>query len=48
MDHLRAVDRVSGPGTWDIYALLDRGLEPRGPESMEQLVIDCLTPDDPL
>lgn len=31
-DHLRAVSRVYGPETWEVYDLLDRSLDPRSPE----------------
>jgi SAM-dependent methyltransferase len=43
-DHLRAVSRVYGPETWEVYALLDRSLDPRGPEVMLELAIERLTP----
>lgn len=43
-DHLRAVSRVYGPETWEVYDLLDRSLDPRGPEVMLALAIDRLTP----
>ncbi len=33
-DHLRAISRVYGAETWEVYDLLDRSLEPRGPEVM--------------
>jgi SAM-dependent methyltransferase len=43
-DHLREVSRVYGPETWDVYDLLDRGLDPRGPEAMLALATEQLTP----
>lgn len=43
-DHLRAVSRVYGPETWDVYDLLDRSLDPRGPELMLALATERLTP----
>jgi ubiquinone/menaquinone biosynthesis C-methylase UbiE len=43
-DHLRAVSRVYGPETWDVYDLLDRSLDPRGPEVMLALATEHLTP----
>jgi SAM-dependent methyltransferase len=42
--HLRAVSRVYGPETWDVYDLLDRSLDPRGPEVMLALATERLTP----
>ncbi|MGI9113330.1 MAG: class I SAM-dependent methyltransferase [Gaiellaceae bacterium] len=42
--HLRAVARVYGPETWDVYDLLDRSLDPRGPETMQALATERLTP----
>ena len=44
-DHLRAVSRVYGPETWDVYDLLDRSLSPRGPDSMLALATERLTPE---
>src|SRR5215218_3737533 len=43
-DHLRAVSRVYGPETWEVYDLLDQSLDPRGPEAMLALAADRLTP----
>jgi SAM-dependent methyltransferase len=43
-DHLGAVSRVYGPETWDVYDLLDRSLDPRGPETMLALATERLTP----
>jgi SAM-dependent methyltransferase len=42
-DHLRAVSRVYGPETWDVYELLDRSLDPRGPDVMLALAAERLT-----
>jgi len=33
-EHLQAVGRVYGPETWKVYDLLDRSLDPRGPEML--------------
>jgi ubiquinone/menaquinone biosynthesis C-methylase UbiE len=41
---LREVSRVYGPETWDVYDLLDRSLNPRGPEVMVALATEHLTP----
>jgi SAM-dependent methyltransferase len=43
-DHLRAVSRVYGPETWDVYDLLDRSLDPRGPDAMLGLATELLEP----
>jgi len=43
-DHLRAVSRVYGPETWDVYDLLDRSLNPSGPEVMLALATERPTP----
>lgn len=43
-DHLRAVSRVYGPETWKVYELLDRSLDPPGPESMLTFATERLTP----
>jgi ubiquinone/menaquinone biosynthesis C-methylase UbiE len=43
-DHLGAVSRVYGPETWEVYDLLDRSLDPRGPDTMLALGIERLTP----
>ena len=42
-DRLRAVSRVYGPETGEVYDLLDRSLDPRGPESMQALAVTHLT-----
>jgi SAM-dependent methyltransferase len=42
-DHLRALSRVYGPEAWDVYDLLDRSLDPRGPEAMMTLAAERLT-----
>jgi SAM-dependent methyltransferase len=42
--HLRAVSRVYGPETWDLYRFLDRSLAPRGPDAMHALAMTYLTP----
>jgi ubiquinone/menaquinone biosynthesis C-methylase UbiE len=43
-DHLRAVSRVYGPEAWDVYDLLDRSLDPRGPDLLLALATERLTP----
>ena len=43
-EHLRAVSRVYGPETWQVYDLLDRSLDPRGPDAMLALATERLTP----
>jgi SAM-dependent methyltransferase len=43
-DHLQAVSRVYGPETWRVYDLLDRTLNPRGPDAMLALASERLTP----
>ncbi len=43
-EHLRAVSRVYGPETWDVYELLDQSLEPRGPDSLPALALERLQP----
>jgi ubiquinone/menaquinone biosynthesis C-methylase UbiE len=42
-DHLRGVTRVFGPEAWEVYDLLDRSLDPRGPDSMVALATERLT-----
>jgi SAM-dependent methyltransferase len=43
-DHLRVVSRVYGPEAWDVYAALDRSLDPRGPDLMLALATERLAP----
>jgi SAM-dependent methyltransferase len=43
-DHLRAVTRVYGPETWDLYEILDRSIEPRSPDLMHGWAAEYLTP----
>jgi SAM-dependent methyltransferase len=43
-DPLRAVSRVYGPEAWDVYDLLDRSLDPRGPDLMLALAAERLAP----
>jgi SAM-dependent methyltransferase len=38
------VSRVYGPETWDVYELLDRSLDPRGPDALLELATERLTP----
>jgi hypothetical protein len=42
-DHLQAVERVYGPETWEVYHLLDRSLDPRGPEVLLSLAAQHLS-----
>jgi ubiquinone/menaquinone biosynthesis C-methylase UbiE len=41
-EHLRAVSRVYGPETWEVYDRLDTSLDPRGPDGMLALGIERL------
>jgi SAM-dependent methyltransferase len=43
-DHLQAMSRVYGPETWNVYDVLDRSLDPRGPEVLLALATEWLTP----
>jgi SAM-dependent methyltransferase len=43
-DHLQAISRVYGPETWNVYDVLDRSLDPRGPEVLPALATERLTP----
>jgi SAM-dependent methyltransferase len=36
--------RVDGPETWAVYELLDRSLEPRGPDSLHDLAAEYVRP----
>jgi SAM-dependent methyltransferase len=42
--HLQAIARVYGPETWELYELLDRSLDPRGPATMLALAAEHLSP----
>ena len=42
-EHLQAVARVYGPETWEVYDLLDRSLDPRGPETLLALAAEHLS-----
>jgi SAM-dependent methyltransferase len=42
-DHLCGVARVYGPEAWEVYGLLDRSLDPRGPDSMVAPATERLT-----
>jgi ubiquinone/menaquinone biosynthesis C-methylase UbiE len=44
-EHLRAVSRVYGPETWEVYDRLDTSLDPRGPDAMLALGIERLAQD---
>lgn len=44
-DHIRALSRVYGPETWELYELLDRSLEPRSPDAMHACAAELLTPE---
>jgi ubiquinone/menaquinone biosynthesis C-methylase UbiE len=44
-EHLRAISRVYGPETWDVYEQLDRSLDPRNPDTMLALAAERLTAD---
>jgi SAM-dependent methyltransferase len=43
-DHLQAISRVYGPETWNVYDVLDRSLDPRGPDVLLALATERLTP----
>lgn len=43
-EHLAAIERVYGPEAWDLYARLDRSLEPRSPELLHELAAKHLAP----
>ena len=43
-DHLRGVSRVYGPETWDLYAVLDQSIGPRGPDVMHDWALEHLAP----
>jgi len=36
-DNRQQLARVYSPETWDVYELLDRSLEPRGPDSLYEV-----------
>jgi SAM-dependent methyltransferase len=42
--HLEQLSRVYGEETWSVYGLLDRSLEPRGPDSLHDLAAGYLAP----
>jgi SAM-dependent methyltransferase len=42
--HLARLSRVYGPTTWDVYEMLDRSLEPRGPDWLHELAARYITP----
>jgi SAM-dependent methyltransferase len=42
--HLAAMARVYSEETWSVYDLLDRSLEPRGPDSLHDLAAEYLFP----
>lgn len=42
--HLEQMSRVYSQETWSVYDLLDRSLEPRGPDSLHDLAAEYLTP----
>ena len=44
-DHLQAVSRVYGPETWDLYDVLDRSIDPRGPDVMHAWAAEHLRPE---
>lgn len=43
--HLEQLSRVYSSVTWDVYAELDRSLEPRGPDWLLHRAAEYLTPD---
>jgi cyclopropane fatty-acyl-phospholipid synthase-like methyltransferase len=42
--HIEQLSRVYSPVTWDVYARLDRSLDPRGPDWLLQRAAEYLTP----
>jgi ubiquinone/menaquinone biosynthesis C-methylase UbiE len=42
--HLERMSRVYSEETWSVYDLLDRSLEPRGPDSLHDLAAEYLVP----
>ncbi len=42
--HLEQMSRVYGEEAWSVYDLLDRSLEPRGPDSLHDLAAEYLVP----
>jgi SAM-dependent methyltransferase len=42
--HLKPMSRVYSEETWSVYDLLDRSLEPRGPDSLHDLAAEYLFP----
>jgi SAM-dependent methyltransferase len=42
--HLEQMSRVYSDETWSVYELLDRSLEPRGPDSLHDLAAEYLAP----
>ena len=45
MDHLARMSRAYSPETWELYAELDRDLEPDGPDSLLDLAAPYLFPE---
>ncbi len=43
-EHAEQLTRVYGPTTWDLYAELDRSLDPRGPDWLLTKATEYLTP----
>jgi ubiquinone/menaquinone biosynthesis C-methylase UbiE len=41
-EHLRAISRVYGPETWEVYEQLDRSLDPRDPDMLLALAAERL------
>ncbi len=44
--NLDQLSRVYGPATWDVYARLDKGLDPRGPDTLLARAGEYLRPGD--
>ena len=42
-DYLRAISRVYGPESWEIYDRLDGSLDPRGPDTLLALAVERMT-----
>jgi SAM-dependent methyltransferase len=44
LTHLERMSRIYSEETWSVYGLLDRSLEPRGPDSLHDLAAEYLVP----
>ena len=44
LEHLARLSRVYGPATWDVYEMLDKSLDPRGPDWLHEKAAEYITP----